>query len=168
MPGDRRSASGLHGYAHERGAAGASRGDEMMRVALNVIKGTVELRDGVVFLRWTPGLTIEGQDAAAAVTSVRTLSRGSRYPLLVDMSGTASVTATARRFFAALNVAPRIALLGESPVDRVMVDFFLRRFRSPCPARFFTCIEEAMRWLNSPEQAASGAGTVSSGDDRAG
>jgi hypothetical protein len=140
----------------------------MTRVALDGIKSTVELRQDVVFLRWTPGVTIEGRDAAAAVTTVRTLSRGSRYPLLVEMAGTAWVTAEARRLFAASNVAPRIALLGESPVDRVMATFFLGRVRSPCPARFFTSSEEAMRWLNNPEQAAPGAGTTASGDDRAG
>ena len=121
----------------------------MTRVALDGIKSTVELRQDVVFLRWTPGVTIEGRDAAAAVTAVRTLSKGSRYPLLVEMAGTAWVTAEARRLFAASNVAPRIALLGESPVDRVMATFFLGRVRSPCPARFFTSSEEAMHWLTA-------------------
>lgn len=140
----------------------------MTRVALDGTKGTVELRDDVVFLRWAPGLTIEEQDAAAAVTAVRSLSRSGRYPLLVDMAGTAAATVKARRLFAASDVAPRIALLGESPVDRVIVDFFLRRHRPPCPARFFTCIEEAVRWLNSPEQAGAAAGTVACGDERAG
>lgn len=140
----------------------------MTRVALDRTKGFVELRDGVVFLRWTPGVTIEGQDAAAAVTAVRTLSRGSRYPLLIDMAGTAWVSTKARRLFAASDVALRIALLGESPVDRVMATFFLGRLRSPCPACFFTSAEEAMRWLNSPGQDAPGAGTMASGDERAG
>jgi hypothetical protein len=138
----------------------------MTRVALDGTKGTVELRDDVVFLRWTPGLTIKERDAEAAVTAVRTLSRSSRHPLLVDMAGTAAVTAKAQRVFAASNVAPRIALLGESPVDRVIVAFFLRRHRSPCHARFFTCPEKAMHWLKSPEQATSGAGTAPPGDDR--
>lgn len=63
--------------------------------------------------------------------------------------GDGMVTAEARRLFAASNVAPRIALLGESPVDRVMATFFLGRVRSPCPARFFTSSEEAMHWLTA-------------------
>jgi hypothetical protein len=149
---------------------GRSRGcfhrrDEMTRVALAGAKGTVELRDEVAFLRWNPGLTIEEQDAAAAVAAVRKLSGRSRYPLLVDMARTESVTVKARRVFAASDVAPTIALLGESPVDRMIVNFFLRRHRPPCPTRFFTCVEDAMRWLKSPEQAASGAGTKHSGHD---
>lgn len=137
----------------------------MTRVALDGTKGAVELRDDVVFLRWNPGLIIEEQDAEAAVAAVRKLSGRRRYPLMVDMAGTASVTVKAGRVFAASDVASRIALLGESPVDRVIVNFFLRRHRSPCPARFFTCIEEARRWLNSLEQAAAGAGTMAPGDD---
>lgn len=67
-------ASSLHGYAQESGAAGASRRRiEMTRVALEGTKVTVELRDDVVFLRWAPCLTIEEQDAEAAITAVRSL-----------------------------------------------------------------------------------------------
>lgn len=45
----------------------------MTRVALEGTKVTVELRDDVVFLRWAPCLTIEEQDAEAAITAVRSL-----------------------------------------------------------------------------------------------
>lgn len=78
------------------------------------------------------------------------------------------MTVKARRPFAASDAAPRTALLGKSPVDRVIVNFSSNVSVQPAPPVSSPGIEEAVRWLNSPEQAGAAAGTVACGDERAG
>jgi hypothetical protein len=46
--------------------------------------------------------------------------------------------------------ASRIALLGSSPVDRIIANFTIERQTLPCPTRFFTSRDEALGWLIDP------------------
>lgn len=111
-------------------------------------KGTVELRtDGVIHVIWKPHGTIEAADAVAALAAVNEICRGSEHPMLVDMAMTESVSRDARSIFATPSAASRIALLGSSPVDRLIATFFLGVHKPACPTRFFTARNEAMRWL---------------------
>jgi hypothetical protein len=120
------------------------------RVAVDGGKGTVELRsDGVIHLVWKPRIVLEAPDAHAAMASVNEAANGSEYPLLVDMATTEAVTREARGVFSIPCAASRIALLGSSPVDRVIANFFLGVHIPPCPTRFFTSRSVAMNWLLS-------------------
>lgn len=69
--------------------------------------------------------------------------------MLVDMATVASVSREARSIWSIPCGASRIALLGTSPVDRVLANFFLGVHIPPCPTRFFTSRSEALDWLNS-------------------
>lgn len=114
-------------------------------------KGSVLMRDdGLVHLRWQPGITIEVDDAKAAMAKVNEVCQGSPHPMLVDMAAVASVTREARSIWSIPCSASRIALLGRSPVDRVLANFFLGVHIPPCPTRFFTSRSEAMDWLDAP------------------
>lgn len=117
-------------------------------------KGTLELADaGILRLRWERGVQIEAGDAQGAMDLVNELSGAGSHPMLVDMATTASVSRGARAVFAKPCAASRIALLGSSPVDRVIANFFLGVHTPPCPTRFFTSREEALAWLGSgPDQ----------------
>jgi len=111
-------------------------------------KGTVELgADGVIHLVWKNKVTIEASDAQAAMRAVNDVGRGSEYPMVVDMASTEYVSRQARAVFSIPCAASRIALLGSSPVDRILVNFFLGVCVPPCPTRFFTSRSEAMTWL---------------------
>ena len=111
-------------------------------------KGTVELRsDGIIHLIWEPRVRIELQDARAAMAAVNQIAGDSTYPMLVDMATTEKVSRGARAVFGRPCQASRIALLGSSPVDKVMANFALGVSRLPCPTRFFTSRTEAMAWL---------------------
>jgi len=111
-------------------------------------KGTVSLRpDGNIHLKWNPSVRIEAQDARAAMAAVNQVAGGAEYPMLVDMATTAEVTREARSIFSIPCAANRIALLGTSPVDRVIANFFLSVHIPPCPTRFFTSRSESMAWL---------------------
>ncbi|MET4097233.1 STAS/SEC14 domain-containing protein [Arthrobacter sp. UYCu712] len=111
-------------------------------------KGTVELKaDGIIHLVWNDRVNIDAVDAHAAMAAVNEAGKGSEYPMLVDMATTESVHRHARAVFSIPCAASRIALLGTSPVDRVLANFFLGVHIPPCPTRFFTSRNDAMVWL---------------------
>jgi hypothetical protein len=131
----------------------------MIRNMLDGAKAAVELRDGVLYLQWFRGAVIDEKDAVAAMAAVSRLCQGRGRPMLVEMEGTAWLSCKARKVFARPCLVTRIALVGSSPVDRVIVSFFLARSTPPCPARYFTSYEAAMTWLSAaaPGTAESGA-----------
>jgi len=110
-------------------------------------KYTVMLReDGIINLVWNPHVRIEAADARAALAAVLDLAAGDEYPLLVDMTLTASLSRQAQAVFYT-RCASRIALLGTSPVDRVLANWVLSAQKQPCPKRFFNSADEATKWL---------------------
>ncbi|MFP3581581.1 STAS/SEC14 domain-containing protein [Arthrobacter sp. SIMBA_036] len=117
-------------------------------------KGIVTLReDGIIHLVWNSAVKIEGTDAQAAVAAVNALADGSECPLLVDMTNTASVTRQARAVFSLPCAASRIALLGSSPVDRILANWSAGAQKPPCPTQFFNSLTKATLWLLRQEHA---------------
>jgi hypothetical protein len=111
-------------------------------------KGTVALlEDGIIHLIWNPKVKIEEEDAVAATAAVNTLAAGAEYPLLVDMTMTASLSRQARTVFSLPCAASRIALLGRSPVDRILANWSMDMRKLPCPTQFFNSRTEATTWL---------------------
>src|SRR5688500_20183922 len=94
---------------------------------------------GILRLTWERGASITEADAEAAMAKVNALSGTSRHPMLVDMATTADVSRGARAVFGRPCQASRIALLGSSPVDRVLANFFLGKTgRASCRERVWT------------------------------
>ncbi|MFC3300797.1 STAS/SEC14 domain-containing protein [Arthrobacter agilis] len=113
-------------------------------------KATLELLpNGVLHLEWDRDCTIATTDAESAMAAVDVLAAGQVHPMLVDMETTRTVTRGARSVFAIPCSASRIALLGSSPVDRMIANFFLGVNSPPCPTRFFTSRPLAVAWLQS-------------------
>ncbi len=122
-------------------------GDCMESTKAECDKYTVVLRgDGIIHLVWNPHVCIEAGDAREAMAAVLDLAAGNEHPLLVDMTMTASLEHQARAVFSE-RCATRIALLGTSPVDRILANRVLSAQRQPCPKRFFNSASEATRWL---------------------
>lgn len=109
----------------------------------------VTLVDDVIRLKWTEGIVITEEAARLAAVFVNRISADRRRPMIVDMALTASVTRQARTVFLEPGAASRIALLGRSPVDRVIANFVLGVSNLPCPTRFFTSEAAALGWLTS-------------------
>lgn len=86
------------------------------------------------------------------MAAVNTLADGSEYPMLVDMTTTISLSRQARSVFTIRCAASRIALLGSSPVDRVLANWSLSVQQLPSPARFFNSKTEALEWLLHPDK----------------
>lgn len=111
-------------------------------------KGTLELGDdGVFHLVWKPGTVLVAADVHAAMAKLDELADGAEYPMLIDISNTQAVTRQAKSVFSHKCAASRIALLGSSPVNRVIANFAMARRTLPCPTRFFTSRNEALSWL---------------------
>jgi hypothetical protein len=104
---------------------------------------------GIVRVRWTPGLIITAALAAEAMAAIDDLNGSLERPLLVEMTGADTPTIEAREYFGRRCTASRVALLGESAVDRVRASFApgARADGFPVPTRFFTSEPAALAWL---------------------
>jgi len=96
---------------------------------------------------WAECLRITEHLARDAMVVVDEINPGTDRPLLVDMTGTTTLTRSARMMFTRKCSAARIALLGRSPVDRVIANFALGVSPVPVPTRFFTSEPLAVAWL---------------------
>lgn len=117
----------------------------------------VRLEGGsILHLIWNAGTRIEAGNARAALDAINTVAGEETYPLLVEMAEVSFVSHDARSIFARPCAASRIALLGQGPVDRMLVDYQLTTAPVPCSAMFFTSRTEALAWLRDPEVLAPG------------
>ena len=105
--------------------------------------------EGLLILVWPRGVTITGPAARHALNEVNRICEGTERPMLVDMATTKSVAREARVVFGERCAASRIAMLGRSPVDRVIANFALGRISPapPVPTKFFTDRDEAFAFL---------------------
>ena len=101
----------------------------------------------VIRLKWTEGIIIDETAARTAWHCVNELSADKRRPMVVDMAETKSVTRRARAVFLDPGAANLIALLGRSPVDRVVANFVLGVTNLPVQTRFFTSEQAAVDWI---------------------
>lgn len=84
--------------------------------------------------------------ANAALASITALGRGKKLPMLVEIGGVTH-SAAARKVFPDPSTISRMALLGSSPVDRVIAMFRLTLVQAGFPIRYFTSEDKAVAWL---------------------
>lgn len=109
--------------------------------------------DGIVYLGWPHGVRVTAIEAREGVAAVEAVCAGGRRPLLVEMAAT-SVSREARSIFAQPGSPSRVAILGSSPVDKVIANVVMAVSGLPVPTKFFTVRSEAVTWLrNVPHDA---------------
>lgn len=89
-------------------------------------------------------------DAAAAAQlreQLGELAPDRRIAVVLELTGAGSVSRTARAACAAIPSVSAWAVVGESPVDRLLGHFLLGGEFSSVPARYFTSDGEALDWL---------------------
>lgn len=111
------------------------------------IIGVRQLQGGIIEVALPPNREIEGPEARVAGAAVRTLADGRRVPVLLSISGVVGVSVEARQVYAGSIAASAFALVGESPVDRVIAHYLLRSRTETIPAEFFLSRTEALEWL---------------------
>jgi hypothetical protein len=121
-----------------------------LQVVTSVESGKAELfmdEHGILQLRWARNAIIRSGDAEAAMQMVNELCGQTERPLLVHMATTSAVSRGARTVFSRTCQASHVALLGASPVDKVIANFVLAMNKTTRPKRYFTSRAEAMAWL---------------------
>lgn len=108
----------------------------------------VRMRDGgIIEVALPANEEIGGPEARVAGAAVRALADGRRMPVLLVLTGVVGVSLEARHVYATSIAASAFALVGESPVDRVIAHYLLRSKTETIPAQFFTSEAEAAEWL---------------------
>lgn len=109
---------------------------------------TVEIAsEDFLHVRWTPGAVVTETDAEALESRAAKLSSGRTLPILVEMASLKWIDRRATEMFSAPWPLARMALVGTSPVGKVIASFYASRHNHACPTRFFTSIDDAMTWL---------------------
>jgi len=109
---------------------------------------SVRMREGGIIEVVLPANEeIAGPEARLAGVMVRALASGRRMPVLLVITGVVGVSVEARHVYATSIAASAFALVGESPVDRVIAHYLLRSKTETIPAQFFTSEAEAIEWL---------------------
>lgn len=121
-------------------------------------KGAIELFGGVLQVWWTPGVTVEAEDVEIWVDAMHALGRGVPLPVLIGLQDVTYTTA-ARKVFPDAALVSRLALIGSSPVDRVVAMFRLPLLPVDFPIRYFTSAETALAWLLEPPESSVLPGT---------
>lgn len=102
--------------------------------------------DRILLLHWRGDLEIGKEDALSALESIQAVSAGVEYPLLVNITGLGQVSSAARAAFGTPHER-KVALLGASPVDRTIANYFIGVHQPRNPTRFFVSESEAVQWL---------------------
>lgn len=89
----------------------------------------------------------ESQENSKAVNS---FYKGKKYPLLIDSRNIKSITKEARDHFSIKNRETSItsfAVLIDSPLSRIIGNFFMGLNKPSIPAKLFTNEKDAITWL---------------------
>lgn len=105
------------------------------------------LAPGLIEVQLPPNGDVGGPEAVMAAVAVQDLAEGKRVALMIVVSGVVGVSVDARRVYAESVTARAVALVGESPVDRVIAHYLLRSRSESIPAEFFLSRPAALEWL---------------------
>jgi hypothetical protein len=106
--------------------------------------------DGIARVIHVPGAEVTLEDAQETMAAYLKLNQGKRRPLFVDTKSMKSIDREARKYFAgeeAAKVACAVALIIDSPVSRVLGNFYLGVSHPQLPTRLFSSEAEALEWL---------------------
>ena len=81
---------------------------------------------------------------------IKIVTENKKCPVLVDMRLQKSITREARQFYSrkeSMDIITALALFVESPISKVLANFYLGLNKPPCPTRLFTSEDEAREWL---------------------
>jgi hypothetical protein len=104
--------------------------------------------DGIVQMVWAPQVDIGLEDATAAIEAITELTGGRQSPLLVYLHDIGPQTRAARRELARRDDAvSAVALIVDTPLSRVLGNFFLAVNKPLYPTRLFDNEASALAWL---------------------
>jgi hypothetical protein len=104
--------------------------------------------DGIVSMVFAPRVATDLADALAAVDAMVRLTHGRRSPLLVNLHGSGPQDRSARSEFARRDdVVSAVALIVDTPLSRMLGNFYLTVSKPIAPTRIFDDEAPAVAWL---------------------
>jgi hypothetical protein len=106
--------------------------------------------DGILRIVAFPGLEDSLEDARRNVAASVKLAAGKRRPILIDMRVMKTQSREVRAYYngpESRKVLHAIAILVDSPMSRMIGNFFLGFNRTDVPTRLFKSEDEALAWL---------------------
>jgi hypothetical protein len=107
-------------------------------------------KDGIARTKVKPHAEVTLVEAKENSIAVNSLSPGNLYPLLIDSRNIKSISKEARDFFSMNNRESNVsafAIIIQSPISRVIGNFFMGINKPRVPARLFNSEKEAVKWL---------------------
>lgn len=106
--------------------------------------------DGILHTVNRPGSCFDLEAAQENLYAARRFLNGRKVPVAVDLRGTLSMSRPARQYYASEEGAfdtLATALIVDSPVERIIGNFFIGLQRPRAPVKLFDVKDEAVKWL---------------------
>ena len=109
------------------------------------------IENGIMFYIYKRGVKVNRQVAELVVSDRIKLQNGVSYPVFCDMTGIKDSDKPGRDYLAKEGSAlvTAVAALIDSPVTKIMLNFYLNINRPITPTRMFTVKSEALAFLES-------------------
>lgn len=108
--------------------------------------------DGIIHSTGRDDLVESIEDAHEQIEAVKRLSPGKACPLLADARRLKKVSKEAREFYASMETGKHcsaVAIMTESKVSQVLVNFFMKINKPVYPMKMFTNEADALKWLKT-------------------
>jgi hypothetical protein len=113
------------------------------------------LSERIVRIALKPRARMMAEDGAFARENLLALTGGKPCTVLLQITGVGSISREAISFYSESTTVRAFAVLGTTPVDRVIAHGLLGLPRpSLCPTEFFLDPQDALRWLDRHAPAA--------------
>lgn len=114
-----------------------------------------DLGGGILRISLHPGSRITGEDGTMVRDQLLARSGGAGTAVLLQITGVESVSREAVRFFSEAATITAFAILGNSPVDRVIAHGLHGLPAPRCPTRYFSDEQQALSWLHGLTKTAA-------------
>ena len=112
-----------------------------------------KVQEGIVKAELPPHALVDEESAAELREQLLDMAGGSQLAVVLQITGVVSVSRAALAEFGAIPSVTAWAVVGESPVDRLIGHYMLRFRFGAGPAQYFDCEDAAITWLASPHNA---------------
>lgn len=109
------------------------------------------IEDSILYFVYKPGSRINLQAAKRIVEDRVNLQNGVAYPVFCDMRNVMDSDKSARDYLAkeGSNLVKAVAVMIDSPITKMMLNFYLAVNKPITPTRLFTDKNQALEYLNS-------------------
>jgi len=119
------------------------------RKVLETEAAQLEIKDGIIYARYRPGVIVTLEMAKDMVKSRVEFAENVSYPAVVFIDGLKSISKEARDYLAEDGTIGLVAgaLVMKSVYNTFIGNFFLKLTSPPFPSKIFTDLNSALEWL---------------------